>query len=258
MLDLDDIADVVAAAVKEATAPLVARIAELERREVPPPQKGLDGKDCDMAAVERMIGQQVASAVAAIPPAKDGQDAVLDMDVVAQLIDKAVGALPVPKDGRDCDMAEVERFVVDRVRAAVDALPAPKDGVGLASAFKDHEGALVVTMTDGSTRSLGKIDGEPGRDGLGFDDLNVEQIGERTVRFLLTRGPDTAEFDLTLPVPIYRGVFKESAAYEAGDMATWAGSLWHCNEPKGLKPGEADSGWQLAAKAGRPGKDAGK
>lgn len=258
MLDLDDIADVVAAAVKEATAPLVARIAELEQREVPAAQPGLDGKDCDMAAVERMVAERVASAVAAIPPARDGKDAVLDMDAVAQLIDKAVSALPTPKDGRDCDMVEVERAIGERVRAAVDALPAPKDGVGLASAFKDHEGALVITMTDGSTRSLGKIDGEPGRDGLGFDDLNVEQIGERTVRFVLTRGQDQAEFDLNLPVPIYRGVFKEAAAYEPGDMTTWAGSLWHCNEAKGLKPGEADSGWQLAAKAGRPGKDAGK
>lgn len=169
--------------------------------------------------------------------------------------------------GRDVDMAEVARRIERAVESAVSALPAPKDGepgqdgVGLADALKDADGNLVLVMTDGRTKSLGKIDGrdgEPGRDGLGFDDLNVEQVGERTVRFMLKRDADAAEFDVTFPVPIYRGVFKEGAAYEPGDLATWAGSLWHCNEAKGMKPGSPDSGWQLAAKAGRPGKDAGK
>lgn len=132
------------------------------------------------------------------------------------------------------------------------------DGVGLADAIKDADGNLVLVMTDGRTKSLGRVDGNPGRDGLGFDDLNVEQVGERTVRFLLKRNDEAAEFDVTFPVPIYRGVFKDGETYGPGDLTTWAGSLWHCNEAKGEKPGAPDSGWQLAAKAGRPGKDAGK
>jgi hypothetical protein len=211
MLEIEAIAEVVAGAVRDATAPLLARIDALEKRELPVVEKGEPGADVDMAEVAQRIETAVTAAVAALPAPKAGEPG--------------------------------------------------KDGIGLADALKDADGDLVLVMTDGRTKSLGPIngkDGDPGRDGLGFDDMQVEQIGERTVRFLLKRDSAEAEFDVTFPVPIYRGVFKEGDAYEAADLVTWAGSLWHCNEPKGLKPGAPDSGWQLAAKAGRPGKDAGK
>lgn len=196
-------------------------------------------------------------------PGEPGRDGVVDMIAIKELVETAVSALPPAERGLQGAPGN------DGLPGHNGADGAPgksgqdgKDGVGLADALKDADGNLVLVMTDGRTKSLGPIngkDGAPGkdgRDGLGFDDLNVEQIGERTVRFLLKRGADAAEFDLTLPVPIYRGVFKEPEPYELGDLVTWAGSLWHCNEPKGLKPGAPDSGWQLAAKAGRPGKDA--
>lgn len=248
MLEIDDIAEVVAGAVREATAPLAERIDALEKRELPSVLKGDPGE-----------------------PGKDGDPGPagqVDMDAVKSMIDEAVSALPPAEKGdpgQDVDMEDVATRIETAVKSAVSALSVPqpgepgKDGIGLADALRDAEGNLVLVLADGRTKSLGKIDGkdgEPGRDGLGFDDLNVEQVGERTVRFLLKRGPDEAEFDVTFPVPIYRNVFKEGEPYEQGDLVTWAGSLWHLNEPKGLKPGAPDSGWQLAAKAGRPGKDA--
>lgn len=243
--------EIVRSHVERATSPLLDRIDALERRELVLPKKGEPGEP----------GQ----------PGEPGPAGEVDMDRVKALIDEAVAALPAAEKGEpgergvDVDMDAVQTLVAGAVKTAVEALPAPKDGepgkdgAGLSDVLRDADGNLVLVLSDGRTKSLGKIDGEdgaPGRDGLGFDDLKVEQIGERTVRFLLTRGQDEAEFDLTIPAPIYRGVFKDGATYEPGDLATWAGSLWHCNEPKGLKPGEPDSGWQLAAKAGRPGKDA--
>lgn len=231
---------------REATAPLSARIAELEAREIPEAIKGEPGEPGEKGE-----------------PGERGPAGEVDMDAVKAMIDEAVGALPAAEKGepgRDADMTEVAERIEHAVKSAVAALPAPKDGkagkdgIGLADALKDDQGNLVLVMTDGSTKNMGQIvgkNGEPGRDGLGFDDLQVEQVGERSVRFLLTRGQDEAEFDISFPVPIYRGVFKEAETYEAGDLATWAGSLWHCNEPKGLKPGAPDSGWQLAAKKGR-------
>jgi hypothetical protein len=41
-------------------------------------------------------------------------------------------------------------------------------------------------------------------------------------------------------------------------MVSWGGSVWHCDEAKGLKPDAPDSGWTLAVKRGRDGKDAPK
>jgi hypothetical protein len=260
--------EVVAGAVREATASLLERnaaleyrITELEKRDLAPPEKGDKGADCDMEAVAAMLDEKVAAAVDGLPPPEPGRPGEVDMGAVAELIDKAVATLPKPQDGKSVEPDDVREMVAKAVSEAVERLPAPKDGIGLADVLRDAEGNLVVVMTDGRTKSLGKIDGEdgkPGCDGLGFDDLNVEQIGERTVRFLLKREADEAEFDVTFPVPIYRGVFKEGEPYEPGDLTTWGGSLWHLNEAKGLKPGAPDSGWQLAAKAGRPGKDAGK
>lgn len=209
MLDLADIADVVADAVREATVPLLARLDELEKRELPAPLKGEKGDKGDSVDMEEV-------------------EARIDMAVKS-----AVNALPAPKDGKRGD-----------------------DGIGLADALKDAEGNLILVMTDGRTKSLGRVDGKDGEPGLGFEHMSVEQINERTVRFLFKRDAEEAEVDITFPLPIYRGVFKEGEAYEPGDLTTWAGSLWHLNEAKGLKPGAPDSGWQLAAKAGRPGKDA--
>ena len=55
----------------------------------------------------------------------------------------------------------------------------------------------------------------------------------------------------------YRGVFKQDEEYALGDVCTWGGSAWHCNEPTGEKPGEG-SAWTLMVKRGRDGKDATK
>ena len=43
--------------------------------------------------------------------------------------------------------------------------------------------------------------------------------------------------------------------YERGDTVTWAGSLWHCNEPTTTKPGNAQRAWTLCTKHGRDGRD---
>jgi hypothetical protein len=49
----------------------------------------------------------------------------------------------------------------------------------------------------------------------------------------------------------YCGVWVEGKAYDAGDCATWAGSMWHCNEATSSKPGEQTKLWTLMVKAGR-------
>jgi len=54
----------------------------------------------------------------------------------------------------------------------------------------------------------------------------------------------------------YRGVYVDAAAYEQGDVVTWAGGAWHCNEATVEKPGDGSHVWTLMVKRGRDAKGA--
>jgi hypothetical protein len=199
MLELADIAEVIADAVKEATAPLLARIDALEQREAPAPEKGDKGDKGDPG--ER--GEKGE-------PGEKGADG--------------------------------------------------RDGVGLADALIDADGRLVLTMTDGTTKALGVVKGADGKDGepgktFTLDDFEVVPMDERTIKMGFVYGEVMHSFELEFPVPIYRGRFQIGEKYARGDLATWGGHLWHCDEDRGKKPDEPESGWTLAVKRGRDGKD---
>lgn len=53
----------------------------------------------------------------------------------------------------------------------------------------------------------------------------------------------------------FEGVYQDGKQYEPGQLATWAGSSWHCNEPTASKPGDGSKAWTLMVKRGRDGKD---
>lgn len=53
----------------------------------------------------------------------------------------------------------------------------------------------------------------------------------------------------------FEGVYQDGKAYEVGNLVTWAGSSWHCNEATRDKPGEGSKAWTLMVKRGRDGKD---
>lgn len=226
--------EVVKGYVDRQTAPLIQRIAELEAREIPEAIKGEKGDPGEPADIEEIKGWVQEAAAA------------------------AVEALELPKDGKDG--AEGPEGPEGKPGAAGEKGEAGADGVGLADALIDSDGNLVLTMTDGRTKSLGKVhgkDGEAGRDGesLTLDDFDVSMIDERSIEIAFTKGDFTHSFEIEFPVAIYRGVHRDGQTYAKGDMVTWAGSLWHANEATADKPG-GDSPWQLAAKKGRDGRDA--
>lgn len=187
-------------------------------------------------------------------------DAVKGMqDEAAQKLDAAIKSLPAPKDGRDGADGK-------------DGKGGEKgaDGAGIADLLTDRDGALVATFTDGRMKNLGVIvgkdgrdgkdgekglPGQDGRDGLGFDDLAVEYDGEKTITLKMQRGDVVKEANIVLPINIDRGIFKEGQTYTAGDSVTWGGSYWIAQRATGAKPDSADSGWRLAVKKGRDGKD---
>jgi hypothetical protein len=98
-------------------------------------------------------------------------------------------------------------------------------------------------------------DGKDGLDGLGWDDLSVAQLDERTFTVKCLRGLQVKELGtLTFPVEIYRGVYQDGKTYERGDCVTYGGSEFHCNETTFTKP-EQSKAWTLKVKRGRDGKD---
>jgi hypothetical protein len=98
-------------------------------------------------------------------------------------------------------------------------------------------------------------DGAPGRDGLGFDNISMLYDGQRKFTFKVASGERVKEFGFTVPMAIYREVYKEGAAYMPGDMVSFGGSIWHCSEPTLEKPGTGSAKWRLACKHGRDGRD---
>ena len=124
---------------------------------------------------------------------------------------------------------QFERRAQDVLQKALDRIPLPKDG------------------KDG-------VDGNPGADGMGFDDLAIEYDGERCISISLQKDGREIHKYLHLPIVIDRGVFKTEQKYQQGDGVTWAGSYWiaQASEPEGT-PGSSD-GWRLAVKKGRDGR----
>jgi hypothetical protein len=193
--DPEALAELVAVAIKTATAPLVARITALEQRPVITPKDGKDGepgpagKDADEAAlislkseidsmrsqiksldvqyldIPAFVKTEIASAVGAIPAPKDGEPGQsVDPEEVRAMVKAAVDDIPKPQDGRSVTVDDVGPVLLELVTKAVEALPKPKDGVSVVDALVDRDGHLVQTFSDGRTKVCAVVVGKDGRD----------------------------------------------------------------------------------------------
>jgi len=133
--------------------------------------------------------------------------------------------------------------------AALEALPPPRDGQPGAPGPPGRDGH------DGAPGAPG-ADGRAGLDGLGLDGLSAAYDGARTLTLSLAAGDRTQAYTLTLPVPLYQGVWQKGARYTRGDLVTFGGSVWHANTDPApdAKPGDGSSTWQLAVKRGQDGR----
>jgi len=96
--------------------------------------------------------------------------------------------------------------------------------------------------------------GPKGDDGLAFDGLNAELIGERTLKLTFENGERRKEFEFQIPSLIYRGAYRSGESYTRGDMVSLAGSLWHCNFLTSEKPKASKcKDWTLCVRRGRDG-----
>jgi hypothetical protein len=230
---------------------------------------GKDGKDADMDFVRgallhaKMESEElIARTVAALPkpekgePGKDGQNG---RDGI---------------DGKSVALDDLAAVIDSRVAEAVSKLPVPRHIVG---GFIDRGGDLHVTYSDGLSTRLGQVVGQDcdmvavaeqvareiqkivdawpkpkdGKDGLGFDDLRVEEVDERTLKFVFQNGDKFKEFNIYRHGFLDRGIWK-AGKYERGDAVTLGGSLFIAQRDTDKKPGESDD-WRLAVKRGQDG-----
>jgi hypothetical protein len=136
--------------------------------------------------IPALVSGEVAKAVAALPPAKNGTSVTVedvaplikdlvttaveaieppepkevDPAMVKQLVNEAVASIPAPRDGKDVDPEVVKQLVTD----AVAALPTPRDG-------KDVDPAEVKRMIDETVAALPKP-----RDGKDIDPEDVKRM----------------------------------------------------------------------------------
>lgn len=228
---------------------LVSEAVEQVVAAIPAPKDGEDGRSVSVDDVMPTLEAALEKAVASIP------------DMVSGAVDQAVKAIPAPKageDGKSITVDDVSPLIAKAVTDAVALIPAPKDGVGLAGGFIDREGSFVLTLTNGEVKSLGRVVGkdappaEPGRDGLGFDDMDFV---ERDGRMFAVFSRDGVTKEAMLPGMVYRGVWTVGE-YQRGDSVTYAGNQWVALSDTDEKPGEGKT-WQLSVRKGRDGKDFG-
>jgi integrin beta 3 len=228
MTETERIADVVVAAVRAATGPLLERIAVLEARAPIPGPAGEKG-DRGEPGVPGPRGDGGANGKDATP---------VDVEDVAR---RAAALVPVPKNGQGAPTVDVE----DLARRAAALIPTPRDG---------QPGVPGAPGRDGSPGERGEkgTDGAPGRDGT-LEGASLDQVDERSWRLLRADGTPLSGSHKA-PAVLDRGVYQAGRTYEKGDGVTYAGSFWIAQDATAEKPGDGATKWRLAVKAGREGR----
>lgn len=221
----------------------------------------------ELPDVAQLVDEAVALAVAELPVPKDGQDGksvtvedvvplmreliadeIPELPDVKQLISDALAELPPPQDGKTGkDGADGRDALQLEILPDIDEQKSYERGT-----YATHNGGLwrAFEKTHGMRGWECVVDGVAATEVMQGDDL-------RSFSVTVTRsGGATEQKKFSTPVMVYRGVFKAGSVYQPGDTVTWGGSLWHCDDATGDKPGEVNSkGWTLAAKRGRDGRD---
>jgi hypothetical protein len=241
------------------TAAVDAAVAALPRAQ--------DGKSVTLEDVAPMMGEQLQAAIAALPKPQDGKDA--DPATIAAAVDAAVAALPKPQDGKSITLEDIAPLVAEQLQAAIAALPKPRDGIdGKSFTIEDVRGMLEAEQAkwaleferraaDLLQRAVDRMPApKDGHDAFDLDDIDLAQSEDgRTITLAFRRGSEVREKSFHLATLADRGVFRPDAVYAKGDGVTFGGSFWIAQQEAPGRP-EDGSGWRLAVKRGRDGKDA--
>ncbi|HGU4322472.1 TPA: phage portal protein, partial [Escherichia coli] len=180
-----------------------------------------DGRDYDPEVLQKAVNDAVAN----IPQPADGKSITPDdvRPMLEQMVKEAVSHIPVPRDGRDYDPDVLQKAVLD----AVSALPAPQDGrdataLEILPAIDDQKSfprGTYATHQGGLWRAYEKTHGMRGWECLvdGVADIDVSMTGERLFSVVVRQSSgQRTEKTFSLPVMLYRGVFRAGETYHPG------------------------------------------
>lgn len=159
------------------------------------------------------------------------------------------------KDGRDG--REGKDGAPGRDALEIDILPGIEESKSYPrGTFAEHRGGVIraIRNTDPITEDLAKAGWVVSMNGI--SDFSEEILDEgrtikRTTSF--TNGRAVIQEFKTSAI-LYREVWREGE-YTRGDVVTWSGCSWHCQQKTTDKPGTS-AAWKLMVKSGRDGKDA--
>lgn len=248
MLDATEFGKAMAAIVKEATTPLVDRIAQLEARQLERGEKGENGKDAEPIDIADVVRELVGCAE--IVPIVALQ--------VAEAVAKHFEANPVQhgKDGRDGKDGEPGPRGSDGAKGDPG-----RDGLDVKDLFRADGGRLVAVLSDGTTKDLGEFvgkdgrdgtNGKDGRDGLGFEDCAVD-VCDGVVTLKFVRGDLVKSASFSIPEFTHIGFWGPTMIAKAGQFTTHDGHLWMARRDTNETPSYQAKDWQLAARKGADG-----
>lgn len=260
MIDPVEFGKAMGALVKEATAPLLQRIDQLETKlaafNVPTAE--------DVASLVDLAALSKAAA-ALVPKAENGTSVTADdvRPLLDELVLKAVAALPAPEKGKDADMEVLKSHIGELVKTIQPAAPLPVPSVEeIAGTFERRFSDLTLSWERQARDTFEKAaDRMPkpkdGRDALNLEDFDLSLAEDgRTVTVKMQAGETVVQKSVKIAAILDNGIYKHDGTYEKGDGVSYGGSFWiaKCDAPKGV-PGSGETDWRCAVKAGRPGKD---
>lgn len=246
MIDPQEFGKAMGGLIREAVAPLLKRIEELESRQL---ERGEKGEQGDPGQDAQPV--EVSAVVAELLVAEELKTLV-DLQV-AEAVAEYFEANPV-QHGKD-GAPGVKGDPGDRGEPGRDGA----DGLDVKELLRADGGRLMAVMSDGTTKDLGQFvgkDGQPGKDGadgLGFDDADIAYDGERSFTITWRQGDRVKEKTFHVPTVIDRGYWREGTEAKTGDAMTHDGTLWIAVRDTKAKPARESEDWRIGARRGRDG-----
>jgi len=221
----------------------------------------------EMADTDTMV-QRIEATVTAL------QAKILPPPDIAVIVDQVMKRIRVPEDGKDADPVDIGKIietVTKLIRPPRDGQPG-RDALeldvlqtldldreyprgtwvrylgGIIRAVRDTDPVIATNITEAGWAVM--VDGVRDVEVEGSDDGR-----SFTVRLTTTSGRACEQKVLTHAM-IYRNVWTDDREYERGDVVSYDGSMWHCDdETTRTHPKEPGSkSWRLIVKRGADGK----